>query len=203
MSFTSTAFIFFFVILLAIYWLLPKRSWKNLFLLAASFLFYGWINPWYVLLLAFSTAADYYLALGMLRNPARAKSCFTLSLAINLLPLGFFKYFNFLSSSAAGALNSMGLSLDAPLLSLALPLGISFFTLKKLSYMIEVRSGAFQPVHSLVDFALYVAFFPQLVSGPIDRPRQLLPQIQSERRWQAEYFLNAWPLLVLGFFKRQ
>ena len=88
------------------------------------------------------------------------------------------------------------------MLSLALPLGISFFTLKKLSYMIEVRSGALQPVQNLIDFALYVAFFPQLVSGPIDRPRQLLPQIQTERRWQAGNFSNAWPLLVMGFFKK-
>ena len=202
MSFTSITFLIFFAGLFVIYWLLRRSQWQNGFLLAASFIFYAWVSPWYAVLLGLTTAADFYLALAMLRWQNRRKAFFALSLLINLGMLGFFKYFNFFSASAAAVLQSIGLAVEPAVVSLALPLGISFYTLKKLSYILDVHSGVMQPVRSLVGYELYVAFFPQVISGPIDRPRQLLPQIQAERHWQPEHFHAAWPLLVMGLFKK-
>ena len=202
MSFTSITFIIFFAGLFAVYWLMRRSRWQNLFLLAASFFFYAWVSPWYAVLLAATTAADFYLALGMVRWQNRRKTFLVFSLIMNLGMLGFFKYFNFFSASAAAVLQGIGLVVEPAVLNLALPLGISFYTLKKLSYILDVYSGVMQPVRSLVDYELYVAFFPQVISGPIDRPRQLLPQIQSERRWLPGNFNAAWPLLVMGLFKK-
>ena len=201
-SFTSVTFIIFFAGLFAVYWLLRRSRWQNLFLLAASFFFYAWVSPWYAVLLAATTAADFYLALGMVRWQNRRKTFLVFSLIMNLGMLGFFKYFNFFSASAAAVLQGIGLAVEPAVVSLALPLGISFYTLKKLSYILDVHSGVMQPVRSLVDYELYVAFFPQVISGPIDRPRQLLPQIQAERRWLPGHFNAAWPLLVMGLFKK-
>ena len=130
MSFTSITFLIFFAVVFAVYWLLRRSRWQNVFLMAASFFFYAWVSPWYAVLLALTTAVDYYLALGMLRWQNRRKVLLAVSLLMNLGMLGFFKYFNFFSASAAAALQSIGLSVEPAVMNLALPLGISFYTLK-------------------------------------------------------------------------
>jgi alginate O-acetyltransferase complex protein AlgI len=99
-------------------------------------------------------------------------------------------------------LASVGIQADAVLASIILPVGLSFFTLKKLAYILDVSRGVFRPTRDLAAFALFVAFFPQITAGPIDRAQKLLPQIQSPRRWKPENFYNAWPLLVMGMFKK-
>ena len=202
MIFTSYDFLVFFLIVFALYWLAKRRQWQNLILLAASYVFYGWVHPWYALLLAFSTLADYGLALAIARWRERTSLFVTLSLLLNLGVLGFFKYFNFFHEGFASLLSGLGIQSDVLLVRVLLPVGLSFYTLKKLAYIIDVARGTLEPTRDLVGFSLFVAFFPQITAGPIDRAQKILPQVQSDRVWKAENFYFAWPLLVMGFFKK-
>ncbi len=202
MAFTSYDFLLFFLIVLVLYWGVRERRWQNLILLAASYYFYGSVQVWYAVMLGASTTADFFLARGMAAYPDRKRLVMGLSLIVNLGVLAFFKYFDFFSGSVASFLNTLGFSADELLLKIVLPAGLSFFTLKKLGYMIDVSRGTLKPTHTFVDFALYVSYFPQIVAGPIERPQKLLPQIEAPRTWQAEFFYKAWPLLVMGFFKK-
>jgi D-alanyl-lipoteichoic acid acyltransferase DltB (MBOAT superfamily) len=153
-------------------------------------------------MLGLSTLADYVLVRGMAINPSRTRLFLGLSLLLNIGILAFFKYYNFFSPDLAKLLLGLGIENDFLFTRVLFPAGLSFYTLKKLSYMIDVSRGTLQPTHTLIDFALYVSFFPQIVAGPIDRPQKLFPQIESGRRWKAEFFYNAWPLLVMGLFKK-
>ena len=202
MSFTSVTFALFCDAVLVFYWLVPRKSWQNIILLAASLIFYGWIQPWYALLLGLSTLADFFLAKAICNFRERTRIFLTISLVMNLGVLVFFKYFDFFNSALASRLSQLGLISDFFLVSIALPAGLSFYTIKKLIYILDVSRGTFKPVDSLVDFGLYVSFFPQLISGPIDRPQKLLPQIESTRHWKLENLSAAWPLIVMGFFKK-
>jgi D-alanyl-lipoteichoic acid acyltransferase DltB (MBOAT superfamily) len=202
MSFTSITFAAFCLAVLALYWLVQHKTWQNLILVAASYVFYGWIHPWYLILLGLSTLADYFLASGMSRFRERARIYLTFSLVLNLGVLAFFKYYNFFNDTLAARLGWFGLDTDVLLVSLVLPAGLSFYTLKKLSYILDVSRGTLKPSENLVDFALYVSFFPQIISGPIDRPQKLFPQIEAARRWQADFFTSAWPLILMGIFKK-
>ncbi|MFZ5881143.1 MAG: MBOAT family O-acyltransferase [Chloroflexota bacterium] len=202
MSFTSFDFLIFFLVVFALYWLARERRWQNALLLGASYVFYGWVHPWYALMLGASTLADYFLARGMATHPTRKRGLLGLSLLVNLGVLAFFKYYNFFGPALVSALHSLGLQTDPLLAYVLLPAGLSFYTLKKLGYLLDVSNGTLKPTHTLPDFALYVSFFPQIVAGPIDRPRSLLPQLEATRVWKAEYFYRAWPLLVMGLFKK-
>jgi D-alanyl-lipoteichoic acid acyltransferase DltB (MBOAT superfamily) len=201
-SFTSYDFLLFFLTVFVLYWLARERRLQNALLLAASYVFYSWVHPWYTLMLGLSTLADYFIAQGMAKTPGRKRGLLWLSLLVNLGVLGFFKYYNFFSPALVDTLNSLGLHADPLLVQILLPVGLSFYTLKKLGYVLDVSNGTLKPTHSLLDFALYVSFFPQIVAGPIDRPRSLLPQLEATRIWKMEYFYQAWPLLVMGFFKK-
>ena len=202
MSFTSLDFLVFFPLVFICYWLLRLPRWQNLFLLAASYLFYGWLHPWYALMLGLSTLLDHGLARLLLSHPGRRRLWLALSLFLNLGLLAFFKYFNFFAPAVAAALSAWGWKPDPFLLGLVLPVGLSFYTLKKMSYMLDLSRGALQPARGLIEYALYVSFFPQLAAGPIDRAQKLLPQIEAPRSWRPELLQNAWPLIVSGFFKK-
>ena len=199
MTFTSLTFFIFFTIVLVIYWLLKKRDRQNLFLLLASYYFYFYFDLLFGLLMLASSAADYVLARGMASRPDRRKTYLWLSLVLNVGGLAVMRHFGFFTDSLNLLFGSLGLHVNATLLA---PLGISFYTLKKLSYIIDVSKGKETPVDSFVDFALFVAFFPQIQAGPIDRARNLLVQIKSQREWKAEWFNSAWPLVVSGLFKK-
>src|SRR5215207_2896049 len=206
MNFTGLTFWIFFAVVLALYWLLREKRWQNTFLLVASYVFYGWIQPWLAVMLGVSTLIDFFLAKGMRSGNSSSlrhtRSLMALSLALNLGVLAFFKYYNFFSEDLVRVAGSLGMQADFLLARILLPAGLSFYTLKKLGYMIDVSKGTLQPSHSFIDFALYVSFFPQLVAGPIERPQKLLPQIESLRTWKAEFFYNAWPLILMGLFKK-
>jgi len=202
MSFTSLTFWIFFALVLAAYWLLRERHWQNRLLLVVSYLFYGWVEPWLAVMLGLSTLMDFLLARGMRAKPSHTRLFLVLSLVLNAGVLTFFKYCNFFSTDLARIAEVLGLSGDFLLIRILLPAGLSFYTLKKLSYMIDISRGTLKPTHTLVDFALYVSFFPQLIAGPIERPQKLMPQIESQRIWKAEYFYYAWPLIVMGLFKK-
>jgi D-alanyl-lipoteichoic acid acyltransferase DltB (MBOAT superfamily) len=202
MTFTSLLFWSFFAVVFVVYWLLRRRGAQNLVLLLASYVFYGWFSPWYALLLGISTLADFFLARRLHQRREQAKLYLTLSLILNIGVLAFFKYYNFFNTQVAESLTSAGLPVDWLFVNLFLPAGLSFYTLKKLAYMIDVSRGTLEPSRDLVVFALFVSFFPQIVAGPIDRYQKLAPQIEQERAWQPDFFYTAWPLLVTGFFKK-
>jgi D-alanyl-lipoteichoic acid acyltransferase DltB (MBOAT superfamily) len=199
--FHSIDFAIFFLLLAAAYWALPRRG-QNALLLAGSYVFYGWVHPWFLLLIAATTAVDYGAALGMDLRPARRKGYLWLALAANLGLLGFFKYFNFFADNVAAVLATAGWQVGRPALDVVLPVGISFYTFQALSYVIDVYWRRTPARRSLLDVAAFIAFFPSLLAGPIMRATTLLPQIERERRFSASAARDATLLLAWGFFKK-
>jgi alginate O-acetyltransferase complex protein AlgI len=202
MGFTSITFFVFLFILFPLYWLAKKTTYQNIVLLVGGVVFYGWIHPWFAILLAVSITIDYLLSLAMIRNGTRRKLWLATSLVLNLGTLLLFKYFNFFIGDVNTLLSNSGLHFEPLVVNLLLPVGISFYTLKKISYIIDLYRKNGRTVSSFIDFALYVSFFPQVVAGPIDHSRVLMPQIQKSRRWSWDYLQKAWPLLVMGLFKK-
>ena len=205
MSFTSLTFWLFFGTVFALYWLARAKSAQNITLLIASYIFYGWVHPGLAWMLGLSTLADFFLAKRIHAQKTQGRDTHVLmafSLILNLGVLAFFKYHAFFAEDLSAIAAFLGLQSDFLLSRVLLPAGLSFYTLRKLGYVIDVARGTLQPTASLVDFALYVSFFPQLVSGPIDRPQKLLPQFERQRIWRAEYLYSAWHLLLIGLFKK-
>lgn len=202
MGFTTYNFLVYFLTFFILYWLVPNRQWKNALLLAGSYVFYGWLAAWHVVVIFLSTTADYFLALGMARWKAKSALLVWLGVILNLSLLLFFKYYFFFNLSLAETLNNIGIGGDIFFMRIALPLGLSFYLLKKIGYLIDVHRGTYKPARDFIAFAAYVAFFPQVLSGPIDRPQKLLNQLYEPRAWKSENFHNAWRLLVMGFFKK-
>lgn len=201
MIFHSLDFLAFFAVVVAIYWRLPHRK-QNLLLLAASYVFYGWVHPWFVLLMLTSTTVDYWAAQRMEDDPARRRAYLYASLGVNLGMLGVFKYFNFFVENVQDVLAALGLTVSAPTLRLVLPAGISFYTFQALSYTVDVYRGEMKARRNAVDFALFVAFFPHLVAGPIMRASNLLVQVERERTWDGCRARDAVLLIVWGFLKK-
>jgi D-alanyl-lipoteichoic acid acyltransferase DltB (MBOAT superfamily) len=202
MAFASYEFLVFFFILFVLYWLFPNRRWQNLLLLASSAIFYGWLAPWHVLVLFIAIVVDYFLALGMARWKSRSGVLMWLGVILNIALLAFIKYYLFIDEPLAGFLTGLGLRGDLFVSIFLLPLGVSFYVLKKISYLIEVQRGSMQPERDFIAFAAYVSFFPQVFSGPIERPQKFLAQLGSPRVWSGLHFYNAWVLIVMGFFKK-
>lgn len=202
MGFTTYEFLVFFLIFLATYWLAPNKNWKNLFLLFASYLFYGWIASWHVAVIFLSTLVDYFLALGMVRWRSKASLLVWIGVVLNICLLAFVKYYFFFNTSLSNWLDQVRLNGDIFLVKIILPLGLSFYVLKKIGYLLDVQRGTFQPTRDFVAFAAYISFFPQVLSGPIDRPQKLLTQLYEPRVWKSANFYNAWQLLIMGFFKK-
>jgi len=201
-GFTTYEFLVFFPIFLALYWLGKSHHWKNLLLLAASYGFYGWIASWHIIVIFLSTVADYFLALGMARWKPKARLLMWVGVILNVSLLAFTKYYIFFNTSLANWLSQIGINGDVFLMRIALPLGLSFYILKKIGYLLDVQRDTFQPSRDFVAFAAYVSFFPQVLSGPIDRPQKLLTQLHGPRVWKLENLNNAWQLLIMGFFKK-
>jgi alginate O-acetyltransferase complex protein AlgI len=202
MVFTSHIFIYYFLpLVLLFYYLLPGG--RNLFLLAVSYVFYGWWNPWFVGLMFIATAINYACGLVIAGEPvgsARRKQALVASVVASLGLLGFFKYFMFLESNLNGLLALFGAG-ALPVLQITLPVGISFFIFQSLSYTIDVYRGESPPVRSFTDFACFVALFPQLIAGPIVRYNTIAEQL-VERRHTLDRFSCGTALFILGFAKK-
>ncbi|MDP6980286.1 MAG: MBOAT family protein [Myxococcota bacterium] len=203
MGFASLEFALFFLLVLALYAALPHRA-QNALLLVASYVFYAAWDPRFVALLALSTGVDFavgrFLADG--RDPVVRRRLVTLSLLVNLGILGFFKYAGFFASGFSDLAGAFGLTVSAFTLDVVLPVGISFYTFQTLSYTLDIYRGRLEPTRSLLDFALFVAFFPQLVAGPIERAKRLLPQIEMPRRIESAGFNSGVWLVLWGYFKK-
>jgi D-alanyl-lipoteichoic acid acyltransferase DltB (MBOAT superfamily) len=182
-TFPTIEFAAFFAVVLFLSWLLMPhpRAWRA-FILAASYLFYGWIDWRWVLLLVGSTVVNTVFANAVARGGTEVarKRAVVAAVAFNLTLLGVFKYLGFLVSSMDDALGSVGLGSPLPLMQIVLPIGISFFTFQSISYVVDVYRGDARPV-SLGDFAVLQAFFPHIVAGPIVRVNELVPQLRTPR----------------------
>jgi len=203
MLFNSLIFIAFLLIVLMLYYSSRHRR-QNVLLLVSSYVFYGWWDYRFLALLFLSTTVDYFCAKRIFatkRTPAR-RAFLTLSVLTNLGCLGFFKYFDFFSDSAVRLLGMLGMQADLPTLRIILPVGISFYTFQSLSYTIDVYRNRCRPAKSFLGVALYVAFFPQLVAGPIERATNLLPQVESKRRYSADRTIDGIWLILLGYLKK-
>jgi alginate O-acetyltransferase complex protein AlgI len=203
MLFNSLTFFIFFAVVFLLYLALPHRG-QNRMLLAASYLFYGAWDWRFLFLLMFSCTMDFLFAREIGKNPApRArKGWVSASIGLNLGILGFFKYFNFFVDSFAALLEALGLHASMPVLRIVLPVGISFYSFQSMSYTIDVYRGVLAPARRWSDFALYLAFFPQLVAGPIERATNLLPQVQQPRT-VSDYGISHGAFLILwGLFQK-
>ena len=201
MIFTSFTYIYFLIIVFSLFWAIPSRQIQNIVLLVSSYIFYGWLHPWFCILIAFSTLLDFGCGLAIYNKPLHKKKFLLLSIIGDLGVLGVFKYYDFFISNIVDVLNVTGLSANPFLLKVLLPVGISFYTFQSLSYTVDVYRGVLIPRKNITDFALYVSFFPQLVAGPIERAKNLLPQIESKRKWSWERFNAAWLLIIMRVFQ--
>lgn len=203
MLFNSIVFWLFFILVLGCYGLLKHGS-QNKLLLLASYIFYGAWDWRFLLLLILSTGIDYFCAklIAGTADPRKRRIGLMVSVGVGFGILGFFKYFNFFADSFAGLLTIAGFRPDIVTLNIVLPVGISFYTFQTMSYVIDVYRKKLEPAKNLIDFALYVSFFPQLVAGPIERAEHLLPQIQNPRRMSKGKFLEGLHLSFWGLFKK-
>jgi len=201
--FNTLDFALFFALVLGLYHVLPFRA-QNVLLLIASYFFYGMWDWRFAGLLLLSTTIDYGLARGIdsSEDPRRRRLFLMASLVVNLGILGFFKYFDFFVHSATVGLARLGLEVPEVTLRVVLPVGVSFYTFQELSYTVDVYRRDLRAVRSLLDFALYVSFFPQLVAGPIERATRLLPQVQSPRTTTWEGVSSGAWLILWGLFKK-
>ncbi|MBF0371464.1 MAG: MBOAT family protein [Magnetococcales bacterium] len=204
MLFVEFRFIVFFGVLWAIYWSLRNNTWRKMVLLGGSYLFYAAWDWRFLSLILLSTVVDYLAALRIpgAANEGRKRGWLVASLITNLGVLGFFKYFNFFAASLVDLFNSLGVALNHTTLEIVLPVGISFYTFQTLSYTIDVYRGKLQPRKNPLDVALFVAFFPQLVAGPIVRASHFLPQLDQSRRWSKVAVRSCLTLFLIGFIKK-
>ena len=217
MLFPTFAFAVFFAVVMTVGWMLHSKpvAWK-LFMIAASYLFYAWWNPRFVLLIAASTVVNTVCgraiqranrqvgeihSIALQQSQRLRKAALVVAVVFNLAVLGVFKYYDFFISSVEDGLEQLGLAPNLPLLRVVLPVGISFFTFQALSYVIDVYRGKVAATN-LLQFAVYLAFFPQLVAGPIVRASEFLPQLERRLNPREIDFTRGAMLIALGLFKK-
>jgi len=204
MLFDSPVYFLFLTLVVLGYWRLDRKR-QNWFLLAASYLFYGWWDWRFLLLMIGSTLIDYLIArkISLLKDPRQRKILLILSLVINFSVLGIFKYFNFFAGSLARSMALLGAGpATVHFLHIILPPGISFYTFQEVAYIVDVYFGRVAAAESLVDYALFISLFPHLIAGPIQRPSHLLPQVQNPRVFQPDAFFDGCMLIVCGLFRK-
>ncbi len=201
MLFHTWPFLLFFLVFYALYLPLRRTRYWLHWLLLASYVFYGWWNPLYLLLIAYSTALDYFVVIAMDRSEKK-KMWLWVSLLNNLFLLGFFKYGAFVTENINDALIHLGANYALPSPGVLLPVGISFYTFQSMSYSIDFYRGHIDRERSFVRFATFVSLFPQLVAGPIERASELLPQLRQTPRIRSRDVSDGMSLFVVGLFKK-
>lgn len=204
MVFNSYTFVAFFILILFLHNLPISWKTKKVNLLMASYIFYAAWNPPFILLLWLSTVVDFYVgrALYTQQNKHKKKLLLVVSLIGNLGMLCFFKYGTFLLENFVGLCHLIGIDYNPATPNIILPAGISFYTFTTLCYTIDMYKKESKPVKSLLDFSLFVTFFPHLVAGPIVRPPQLVPQFESPRTGSRKQMMDGLLLLTLGLFMK-
>lgn len=206
MLFNSFEFLVFLPIVFGLYWLALAKSLRlqNMLVLIASYVFYSWWDWRFLALLVFSTVLDYGVGQGLVYayRPVLRKLLLFVSLVCNLGLLGFFKYWNFFIDSWVIAWSQLGVTMHPLTTQIVLPVGISFYTFQTMSYTIDIYRRRFVPVRDPVAFAAFVAFFPQLVAGPIERAAHLLPQFLRSRQFVYSEAVEGVRQIIWGFFKK-
>ena len=217
MLFNSFAFAVFFPLVFILYWsVFNKKSVgiRNLFLLIASYVFYGWWDYRFLSLIIFSSLLDFLIGKQLYKINQEGASHKTdkvvlkkkillgVSIAVNIGLLGFFKYFNFFADSFSDLFALFNIHLSHTTLHIVLPVGISFYTFQTLSYTIDVYHKQAKPAKDWIQFFAFVSFFPQLVAGPIERAKNLLPQFETLKNPDYRVFRSAMMLVAWGFFKK-
>lgn len=206
MLFNSIDFAIFLPIVFILYWFVANKHLKlqNFLIVAASYLFYGWWDWRFLLLMLFSTLVDYSVGrkLGTEENQTKRKVLLWTSILVNLGFLGFFKYYNFFLDNFITAFTFFGTGIKANSLNIILPVGISFYTFQTLSYSIDIYKRKLEPTKDFIAFSAFVCFFPQLVAGPIERATHLLPQFYTKRKFEYEKAVDGMRQILWGLFKK-
>lgn len=206
MLFNSLEFLVFLPIVFILYWYVFKAlRWQNLLVVAASYLFYGWWDWRFLILIAFTTLCSYLSGILLEKNEGsriRKRWICGGNIVLNLAILAYFKYCNFFGENLAVLLRSIGFHVDWVTLDILLPVGISFYTFQALSYTIDVYRKKIEPTHDLVAFIAFISFFPQLVAGPIERATNLLPQFLKPRRFDYVQAVDGMRQILWGAFKK-
>ena len=201
MLFYTWPFLVFFLVVYLVYLPLRRTRFYLPWLLVSSYFFYGWWNPLYLLLILYSTALDYFVVRWMEKS-VKKKIWLAVSIVNNLLLLGFFKYGGFVTDNLNLLLTRAGAPFSIPAPGVLLPVGISFYTFQSMSYTIDFYRGKIRRERSFVRFAAFVALFPQLVAGPVERAKSLLPQLRSIPKITREHVADGLSLFVVGLFKK-
>ncbi|MFI5317521.1 MAG: MBOAT family O-acyltransferase [Myxococcota bacterium] len=204
MLFHSVKFLYLFAVTFALYWALPNQRARMVVLLCASIYFYARWNVWLVGLVIGTALFDYWVAIAIENSeaPRRRRALLVASLCVTLGLLAFFKYTNFLVALAWPALAELGAGERAPLFRIVLPLGISFYTFETVSYVVDVYRRRLPAERNLLDYSLFLLFFPHLIAGPIVRPADFLPQLRALQRFDWARMELGLRLFVLGVIKK-
>src|SRR6266404_3657312 len=204
MLFDSPAYFLFLIPVVVAYWRLSHRA-QNIFLLLASYFFYGWWDWRFLGLMIGSTTIDFLIARKITpsRTNSNHKKWFIFSLVLNFGILGVFKYFDFFTGSFSSALETLGIHhIPLPLIRVILPPGISFYTFQEVAYIVDVYKGRLEPAKSFLHYGLFISLFPHLIAGPIQRPGHLLPQVQKDRTFDADRFFDGLMLIFSGLVRK-
>lgn len=204
MFFDSPVYLIFLTLVVLLYWRFGWRK-QNLFLLAASYFFYGWWDWRFLGLMLISTLVDFKFGtiIGKTENQKLRKTLLICSLVMNFGFLGFFKYCNFFAESFTAMMGTLGFHHLSPvILSIILPPGISFYTFQAVAYIVDVYHRKQEPARSLVDYALFISLFPHLIAGPIQRPSHLLRQVQNPREFDPRNAFGGLILILSGLFRK-
>lgn len=206
MLFNSIDFAIFLPVVFLIYWSLSKAPlrYQNVFLVLASYFFYGWWDWRFLILMVFSSTVDFIVGnqLSKTEKPKYRKQLLAVSVIVNIGLLGFFKYFNFFADSFTDAFTLMGGSFSVKRMSIILPVGISFYTFQTMSYTIDVYRKKLPATRNTVAFFAFISFFPQLVAGPIERATNLLPQFFVKRKFNYNEASEGIRQILWGLFKK-
>ena len=206
MLFNSFEFMLFLPIVFLLYWFVfRERKWQNLLVVVASYIFYGWWDWRFLLLIAFTSFCSFCSGLLLERYEGQRRLQQVVSatnITINLAILGVFKYYNFFVENLDALFGMMGYHLDWVMMNIILPVGISFYTFQALSYTIDVYQKKLPATHDIIEFFAYISFFPQLVAGPIERATNLLPQFQNNRQFDYAKAVDGCRQMLWGFFKK-
>ena len=205
MLFNSLEFVVFFPIVFAVYWLARQNGkLQNAILVVASGVFYAWVDWRFIFLIGFTAMLTYITGRALLssRQNRGRKGYIIVNIVINLAILGFFKYYNFFIDSFNDAFRSIGVALDMPTLQLILPVGISFYTFKAISYSVDLYKNKIVGGHNLLSVLCYLMFFPQLLAGPIEKARDLYPQFLQPRCFNYNQAVAGSKMIIWGLFKK-
>ncbi|MFW6310543.1 MAG: MBOAT family O-acyltransferase, partial [Prolixibacteraceae bacterium] len=205
MLFNSLVFFAFLTIVFILYWFFRNQlKLQNFIVLISSYVFYGWWDWRFLSLIVISSVADYFIGLWLHRaeDKHKRKLLLAISILVNIGILGFFKYFNFFIDSATDFINQFGFQANPTSLQIILPVGISFYTFQTLSYSIDIYRREIEPTKDMLAFFAFVSFFPQLVAGPIERARNLIPQFLQKRTFDPVNAGDGVRQMLWGFFKK-